>query len=924
MWLVPLIPSTAKTKKKVFPPSVLSEQTQMNSLINHNLQSKRLSLSFHKFISSLSIIKDPLILKPNNHGHKDLSPSLDLLHIFNSYKKSTQFTIKNTEIIHTYLLKKALLQFDIFFANSLLDWYCKSGAVFHAVKFFDTMSQPNVISWNIVISGSNHNLMFENSWRCFCRMRFLGFEPNEITYSSVLSACTALQAPMFGEQVYSLAMKNGFYSNGYVRAGMIDFFAKNSRFEDALRVFYDVSCENVVCWNSIISGAVSNGQNWIALDLFSQICRGCLVPNSFTFSSVLTACATLEDIELGKVVQVWVIKCHSKDVFVGTAIVDLYAKCGDIGEAVKEFSRMPVHNVVSWTAIISGFVKKGDSISAIKFFKEMMKMGEEINNFTLTSVIAACAKPDMIKEAIQIHCWILKTGFSLDPVVGAAFINMYSKIGSIDLSEMVFREMKNIKNPSTWAVMVSSFAQNRSSKRAIKLLQRMLQEGLRPDKFCYSSVLSVIDCLNLGRQVHGCTLKTGFVSDVSVGSSLSTMYSKCGSIEDSYQVFEQIPIWDNISWASMITGFAEHGCPWQAFGLFREMLSEGTRPDQTILTAILSACSGVWSLQKGKEIHGYAFRAGIGKEALVGSALVTMYSKCGVLELARKVFGMLPEKDQVSCSSLVSGYAQNGLLEEAVFLFHEMLTSNLAIDSFTISSVFGAIALLNRLGIGTQLHARTKKMGLDSDVSVGSSLVTMYSKCGSIDDCRKAFDEIDEPDLIGWTAMITSYAQHGKGAEALRVYEHMRSEEIRPDSVTFVGVLSACSHNNLVEEGYFHFNSMTKDFGIEPNIGHYACMVDLLGRSGRLKEAEKFINSMPINPDALIWATLLAACKLHGDIELGRVAAKKVMELEPCDAGAYVLLSNICADIGQWEEVLEIRSLMKGTGVTKEPGWSCM
>ncbi|XP_057988433.1 pentatricopeptide repeat-containing protein At1g74600, chloroplastic [Hevea brasiliensis] len=846
----------------------------MNCLINQKFQTKIVPISFTKLISSVSIIHTLSFPKANKYEQEHPDPVLDPFHFFSNYTKSTHHTVKDTKIIHSYLLKTALLQSDIVVANCLLDWYCKCGAILYAVKLFDTIPQLNVISWNVIISSYIRNMLFEDSWRLFCRMHFSGFEPDDITYRSALSACAALQAPLFGELVYSLAIKNGFYSNGYVRAGMIDLFAKNSKFDDALKVFYDVSCANVVCWNSIISGAVRNGENSVALDLFSQMCRRSLVPNSFTFSSILTACATLKEVEIGKGVQGLVIKCCENDVFVGTAIVDMYAKCGDVGEAVKIFSRMPVRNVVSWTAIISGFVKKDDSISALKIFKEMRIIKEEINNFTITSIITACAKPDMIKEAIQIHSWILKTGFYLDPIVQAALINMYAKVHAIDLSEMVFRESEDVKNPRLWATMISSFAQNQSSQRAIELLQIMLQESLRPDSFCFSSVLSVIDCSNLGRQIHSYTLKTGFVFDLSVGSSLFTMYSKCGSIEDSYKVFEHIPVRDNISWTSMISGFTEHGCANQAFELFRNMLAEGTRPDQMNFIAILAACSGLRSLQKGKEIHGHAFRAGMGREALVGGALVSMYSKCGALESARKVFDMLPEKDQVSCSSMVSGYAQNGLLEEAVFLFHEMLMSNVTADSYTVSSVLGAIALLNRLGIGTQLHARLTKVGLDSNVSVGSSLVTMYSKCGNIEDCCKAFDQVDEPDLICWSAMIASYAQHGKGVEALKIYEKMRRQGIRPDSVTFVGVLFACSHANLVEEGYFLFNSMTKDFGIEPNNRHYACMVDLLGRSGRLKEAEKLIKSMTIDPDALVWGTLLAACKLHGEVELGKKAAK--------------------------------------------------
>ncbi|GLU12361.1 hypothetical protein SLE2022_290460 [Rubroshorea leprosula] len=703
---------------------------------------------------------------------------------------------------------------------------------------------------------------------------------------------------------------------------MIDLFEKNSCFEEALKVFYDISCENVICWNAIISGAVRNGKNWVALDVFCQMGHGLLVPNSFTFSSVLTACAALEELDTGKGIQGCIIKHGSGDVFVSTAIVDFYAKCGEMSEAVKEFSQIPTRNVVSWTAIISGFMKKGDSVNALKFFKEMINMKEEINNYTLTSVISACAKPGMIGEAVQIHSWILKSGFYFNSVIQAALISLYSKLGFIVLSEMVFNEMEDISHSNTWAVLISSFAQSQSSHRAIELLQMMLQKGLQPDRFCASSIFGVIESINMGRQMHCYVHKTGLVCYPSVGSSLFTMYSKCGSLEESFKVFQKIHVRDNISWTSMIAGFVEYGCANEAIQLFKEMLSEEAKPDQMSLVVALSAFSSLRSLSRGKEIHGYAFRAGLGKETLIGGSLINLYSKCSALGLAQRVFDILPLKDEISGSSLISGYVQNGLVENAVFLFHELLMSDLAINSYTLSSVLGAIALLNKLGIGIQLHALIIRLGFNSEVSVGSSLITMYSKCGSIEDCQKAFFEINQPDLIGWTTMISSYAEHGRGAEALKVYELMRKEGIKPDSVTLIGILSACSYNGLVEEGYFYFNSMLKEYGIEPGNRHYACMVDILGRAGRLRDAEKFINNMPIEPDALVWETLLAACKIHGNIELGKLAAKRVMELEPSHDGAYVSLSNICADLGHWKGVLEIRNLMEGTGLRKEPGWS--
>ncbi|KAA8540962.1 hypothetical protein F0562_024900 [Nyssa sinensis] len=509
----------------------------MNSLIYQNFQIK-FSLFGRKFLSSLAVVENPSIFR-DKHEH-NLSP-LNPFHVFNGWTKSRKCTIRDAKVIHAHYLKTAIFHSDIFVANHLVDCYCKSAAMVYALRLFEQILHPNTVSWNIMISGYNQNSLFEDLWRTFCRMHSLGFDPNQFTYGSVISACSASKSPLCGKQVYSLAMKNGFFSNGYVRAGMIDLFAKCCSFEDALRVFYDVPCEIVVCWNAIISGAVKNKENWFALDLFYQMCHGFLVPNSFTFSSILTACATLEELELGKGVQGWVIKCGvGEDVFVGTAIIDLYAKCGDMDEAVKEFLQMPVPNVVSWTAIISGFSQKGDSISALQFFIEMRKMEEEINNYTVTSVLTACADPAMVKEAIQIHCWIFKTGFYLDSAVMASLINMYSKIGVVDMSEMVFQEVEGLKHQGTWAVMISAFAQNENSERAINLFQIMFEEGLRPDKFCSSSVLSIVDSLNLGRQIHCYNVKAGLVFDVSVGSSLFTMYSKCGSLEESYEVFEQI------------------------------------------------------------------------------------------------------------------------------------------------------------------------------------------------------------------------------------------------------------------------------------------------------------------------------------------------------------------------------------------------
>ncbi|CAM8975798.1 unnamed protein product [Rhodiola kirilowii] len=854
-------------------------------------------------------------------GSSAAAPSLD---DDENFGESRNFrSDKDAKSVHAHLFVTGGLFKNPFISNSLLRWYFVLGEIDYALKVFDAIPDKNVITWNTVISGCNSNLMYDDAWRIFVRMRSSGFVPDQFTYGSVLSACTAVRAVFSGKQVYSVALRDGYFANGYVRAGMIDLFAKNCSFEDSLRVFYDVSCENVVCWNAIISGAVRNGENSVALDIFSHMHCGDLVPNSFTCSSILAACAALENLEVGKVVQGCVIKCGVSDMFVGTAITDLYAKCGEMGEAVKAFMCLPTHNVVSWTTIISGFGRSNDSISALNFFTEMRRV-EEVNKYTLTSIISVCAKPFLFTEAIQIHSLVVKAGFYWESAVNTALINMYSKIGADDFAEKVFQETGDIVGLGSWANMISAFTQSRNSQRAIALLLKMFHEGARPDEFCISSVLSIVESLHFGRQLHCYTVKGGISVDVAVGSSLFTMYSKCGSFEDSIKVFETMDYRDAVSLASMIAGFVEHGCADEALELAREISSEDIKLDGVILSSILTACSALQLLQKGKEVHGHAIRAGLDTGKHIVGALVTMYSKCGLLKVAKKVFDTMTQKDSVACSSLVSGYAHSLCIDEALLLFNDMRMSGQTAGSFTISSICRAAAVSDRPTVGTQSHALAIKVGCDSDSSVSSSLITLYSVCGTIELCQQVFDQIEKPDVIAWTSMIQSHAQRGNGAEALRMYNSMKEAGIKPDAVTFVSVLSACSRSELVDQGYYHLNSMMRDYGIRPGNRHYTCMVDTLGRAGRLKEAEKFIENLPIEPDAILWGTLLAACKLHGDIELGKLAARKVFELEPSDDGAHVSLSNIYADVGKWDQVEELRGHMRDIGARKEIAWSSM
>ncbi|CAD6224997.1 unnamed protein product [Miscanthus lutarioriparius] len=742
------------------------------------------------------------------------------------------------------------------------------------------------------------------------------------SYGNALAACAAASAPLaFAEQLYCAAWKDGLSRDAYICSTVVDLLAKHGRLGDALRAFEDGDRGSAVCWNTAISGAARNGEHALGVEMFRDMVRGSSCePNSFTYSGALSACAAGAELGVGRAVHGMVLRRDPEyDVFVGTSIVNMYVKCGQMGAAMSEFWRMPIRNVVSWTTAIAGFVQEEDPVSAMLLLTEMLRSGVAINKYTATSILLACSQMSMIREANQVHGMIMKTELYLDHVVKEALISTYANVGAVQLCEKIFQEVGTVSNRSIWSAFISGVSRH-SLQRSIQLLRRMLCQGLRPNDKCYASVFSSVDSSELGRLLHSLVIKDGFIHAVLVASALSTMYSRCKDLKDSYKVFEEMHERDEVSWTSMVAGFATHGHSVEAFQVLRNMIVEGFTPDDVSLSAILSACNVPECLLKGKEVHGHVHRA-YGATTSINHCLISMYSKCKDVHTARRLFDATPCKDQIMLSSMISGYAMNGYSEEAISLFQLMLAAGFHIDRFLCSSIISICANMAKPLYGKLLHGYATKVGILSDLSVSSSLVKLYSKSGNLDDSRKVFDEIDVPDLVTWTAIVDGYAQHGSSQDALAMFDLMIRYGVKPDTVILVSVLSACGRNGLVEEGFRHFNSMRTVYGVEPVLHHYCCMVDLLGRSGRLVEAKKFIESMPVKPDSMVWSTLLAACRVHDDVVLGRFVENKIHE-ENCDSGCFATMSNIRANSGDWEGVMEIRKSVKD--VKKEPGWSLL
>ncbi|XP_068641200.1 pentatricopeptide repeat-containing protein At5g66520-like [Aristolochia californica] len=431
-------------------------------------------------------------------------------------------------------------------------------------------------------------------------------------------------------------------------------------------------------------------------------------------------------------------------------------------------------------------------------------------------------------------------------------------------------------------------------------------------------------CLKELKLIHGNLFRTGSIHDILLASKLieSSAISMTGHMEYANVIFSQTHHPNTFMWNTMIRGYSVSECPIQAFSLYQQMLVRGFPPNSFTFGFVLKACCRLLGLQEGKQVHTQTVKAGLDYELPVTNGLVRLYVSCGEVETGRVLFDEMPNKDSISWSVIVTGYAQNGQPRQALALFREMQAANVEIDCFSLASILGVCGDMGALELGKWLHSYIDRKLVKIDVALGTSLVDMYSKCGALQDAFRVFQSIDEKDVMAWSTMIGGFAIHGSGKEALEVFAEMKKRKVRPSPVTFTSVLSACSHSGLIEEGRRNFNSMQRDYRIEPQIEHYGCMVDLYCRAGLVAVAHEFIIAMPIEPNAVLWRTLLAACKLHGKTELGEEVSQKILELEPQSAQNYVLVSNVYASQGKWSRVSKIRSLMKNKKAQKSHGWS--
>ncbi|XVF01927.1 hypothetical protein REPUB_Repub04eG0132000 [Reevesia pubescens] len=538
------------------------------------------------------------------------------------------------------------------------------------------------------------------------------------------------------------------------------------------------------------------------------------------------------------------------------------------------------------------------------------------------SLLQTCTSVHSFSHGLQFHAHVIKSGLETDRFVGNSLLALYFKLGPD------FRETRRVfdglfvKDVISWTSMVSGYIRAGKPECSLEMFFEMLDLGVEPNGFTLSAVIkacSVLGKLRLGWCFHGVVTKRGFDSNRVISSALIDFYGRNCQLNEVCQLFDELPEPDAICWTSVISALTRNDLYKEALEFFYLMQkNHGLSPDGFTFGTVLKACGNLGRLRQGKQVHAKVISSGLCGNVVVESSLLDMYGKCGLVDESQRVFDRMSKKNSVSWCALLGVYCQNKDYESVIRIFREMEES----DLYCFGTILRACSGLAAVRQGKEVHCQYVRRGGWRDVIVESALVDLYAKCGCIDFAHCIFVQMSNRNLITWNTMIYGFAQNGRGIEALSIFDEMIKKGIKADYISFIGVLFACSHTGLVDQGRKYFTLMTGEYGIKPGIEHYNCMVDLLGRAGLLEEAENLIESADFRDDSSLWAVLLGACTTSTSSSAAERIARKMIELAPDYHMSYVLLANVYREVGRWNDALKVRKLMKDRGVKKITGTS--
>lgn len=592
----------------------------------------------------------------------------------------------------------------------------------------------------------------------------------------------------------------------------------------------------------------------------------------------------------------------------GDHLIRLFTSCGSLLDANEVFHRVRKPTVYTWNAIIQANAILGDSDRALQLYQVMQEDGFEPERRTFSSALKACTSIRSLEHGRLVHDRINRNRLELDLAVGNALVDCYGKCGSLEEAQNVFDNLA-FRNVISWASLISGYVQHGLSLLSCELFQRMQIEGVEADKVIFLCVLQAcgsIGHIDQGRLIHELLLESGLEKEMTITNALIDMYGKCGALEDAHNLFKSLNSRDMVTWGALISSYAQHGHGAHAFDVFKGMLQEGLKPDNMVFSSIVKTCESLGMLSHGRYVYNRIIFSGLESDVVLGTTLVDMFANCGSLDEAQRVFDKMPSHDVVSWGAMIAALLDHGDTFSAFEYFERMLFEDSIPDKATIINILKACGTIGAFQQVRALHSTIIRYRHELDVNAGNTIVDVYAKCGSLDEAYELFKRLPIRTKESWGSLITAYAKVGEWRLTLQWFQDLKNQGLKPDGVIYLGVLMACSHAGLLEEGHLHFKYMMEEHGITPNIEHFNCLVDILGRGGRLAEAEDVLRSIPLGSDIIGWTSLLTGCETYSNIEVGQRCYQRVKHLDPSYASGYVQLSNMFVNSDAWTITAQI------------------
>lgn len=730
-------------------------------------------------------------------------------------------------------------------------------------------------------------------------------------YAALLRTAARVRSVFDGKAVHCRILRTVPRPRLYLLNSLANMYCKCCSLPHALSLFDATSHPDVVSWNTIVDGFFLAGLTSDALARFREMFRCGVAPDEFSFFGVLKSC----DLRTGCAVHCVVVKFGLGDsAFVANGLAEFYAEFNLLSDTMTVFEGVERKDIALVNSVIGLLAKAGNLQQAFTMFCHCALAARlQIDRATFVNLLSGVDGFELHRLGLQVHGLIIKIGFE-DGAVENSLVRMYSNCGfTYDAHDLLLYSKS--QNVVSWTSLIKGCADQEQFSGALDVFCQIYHNGMLLDDVLLACILNVAaasEWLTLGIQLHAVVIKHGFELNYCISHTLMDMYAKCMSMPEVLKIFRRIGEDFNVSsWTILVSGYAKCGSSMEALKTFYQMNSLGINSDSVACISVLIGCSDLQAIDQGEQVHAYLIKSGFDTDLSVQTVLISLYSECGRLNEAVKLFEMMATHDVVSWTAIISAYKKLGCNEKVFMCLKQMLHAGIKPNHFTLVSALTTSAKLTSALAGKSIHSAVIKTGMEEDKYIGSALIDMYCKCGSIGCALRYFSRASKHDIILWNALLSGYAQHGNVVEMLKAYEKMLGHGIEPDSITFLSVLSGCSRGGLLDKVFQYFASMKDEYGIIPQMEHHACVVDALARADLLKDAINFIDEMGVTPGSTVLRTLISFCIVHGHVKLGLASVAKMILLGQMDSSAFVLLSNLYAIEKKWHARTKVRDAME-------------